>query len=454
MGWSIFDRGPIEPRWRNPQSTAIIGNLCGSQIDDVIRELKTAAHDLHLEQIEKLHYLRIFALGEDRDLDGHPLAARLVLSAVFEGGWLEFMRELVKVGSDRLKQILRYCEAFPTDGDHNDVYEWLLQHREEPQAYHVGTLWDDLQHIKDEYRLWVTIGKHIDEQRAAGTWGSRDPVAIRRKIQEFVRTQDSLPQAPRPAVPWRLRFWEALDLLKMLAILAVLPALLACLSVWICGWNWWHLLWQIPVIGLLLAGAYLLVVLCYELLEGDLVIKPAAGAVAALVAEEDFGIQNQLTLAIAVRNSRFRRLTIRIVLWLANAASKHWYRRGQLVGVDTIHFARFHLIDEGRRMLFMSEFDGGWERYLFDFLGVGSLAVVPIWTNLHGCPKTRFLRFVTKGFAQRFLPFTRAQQQHTHLWYCTVDYLTVAEIKRNAAVRAGLFGSSSRQAAEEWLKLL
>ena len=176
---------------------------------------------------------------------------------------------------------------------------------------------------------------------------------------------------------------------------------------WYFGLSAWHLFWQIPAITLLLGAAYLLLVRCYELIEGDLLVRPAEGRVAALVADEDFGIQNQFTLLAAVRNSRFRRLTIRIVLWLANAVSKHWYRRGKLVGIDTIHFARFNLIDNGRRMLFMSDFDGGWERYLFDFLGVGSLAVVPIWTNLHGCPKTRFLRFTTTGFAQRFLPFTQ-----------------------------------------------
>ena len=105
-------------------------------------------------------------------------------------------------------------------------------------------------------------------------------------------------------------------------------------------------------------------------------------------------------------------------------------------------------------MLFMSDYDGAWNRYLFDFTEVGSLAVVPIWSNLHGCPKARFLRFPTTGFAQRFLPFTRAFQQRTHLWYSAIKDLTVSEIKRNADIRAGLFRRGGKRTVENWLKLL
>ena len=232
------------------------------------------------------------------------------------------------------------------------------------------------------------------------------------------------------------------------------PTVLACLHAWWWACNWWHLLWLIPAISILLVVLYLLIVRVYEITEGDLVIRPKPGQVAEFVEEEDFGIQNQFTMVTAIRDSFFRRLNIRLVLWLANGMSKHWYRRGRLVGIDTIHFARFHLMDGGRRMLFMSDFDGGWERYLFDFLAVGSLAVVPIWTNLHGCPKTRFLRFPTRGFGQRFLSFTRAKQRHTYVWYSAVDHLTVSEIKRNAQIRAGLYGRRSRAGIEKWLKLI
>ena len=42
-------------------------------------------------------------------------------------------------------------------------------------------------------------------------------------------------------------------------------------------------------------------------------------------------------------------------------------------------------------MLFMSDYDGSLDRYLLDFMGVGSRAVIPIASSVAGCPKTRWL---------------------------------------------------------------
>jgi hypothetical protein len=379
---------------------------------------------------------------------------RMFVSAVFEGRKADFLDLLVKAGGDNLKQFLQHCDGFPSNACANEVQEWLQRHAESPQTYHIGTLRDDLNVIRDEYRLRVAIGKYVDRRQAAGAWLDADAVMIHREIRDFVRTQSDLPQGPRPSEPWLLRVMEWLDVSRMFATLAAPPTILACLFVWWFGMSWWSLFWLASVIALVLAILLFAVIRYYEITEGDLVVTPKPGHIAALVEDEDFAIQNQYTMLAPVRDSWFRRLNLRFVLWLANGFSKHWYRSGQLVGIDTIHFARFHLIDNGRRMLFMSDFDGGWERYLFDFLGVGSLAVVPIWTHLHGCPKTRFLRFPTKGFAQRFIPLTRAYQRPTQLWYSALEHLTVAEIKRHQKIRVGLFGRINRRTSEQWLKLI
>ena len=111
-----------------------------------------------------------------------------------------------------------------------------------------------------------------------------------------------------------------------------------------------------------------------------------------IAASENNGVQNQISLVVDVKSSRARRVIITTVLWLVDAVSRQWYTRGRLAGIDTIHFARLFLLKGKRRMLFMSDYDGSWSRYLFDFTGPGSLAVVPIWSSLRGCPKARFLR--------------------------------------------------------------
>ncbi|MCZ6692142.1 MAG: hypothetical protein O7H41_21355 [Planctomycetota bacterium] len=449
-----FGRGLLEPLWRYPQTITVLASLPLDQVGSTVANVKAARDELGLDQLESLHFFRIIVVDEEPDLRGRMLPPRLIVSAVYDGRMAEFLRALVHVAGERLRLILEHCDGFPVGGGPDDVEAWLRQHAERAKTLHIGTFRDKLDFIKEEYRLRLAIGSYVDRRHTAGDWIDGDVVAIRRDIQGFVRAQGDLPHGLRQGVPWWLRLLETLDLLRIVVMLTFLPMVLACLNVWWFGCSWWYLSWLTPMIFLLLIGLYFLVVRMYELTEGDLVTRPKAGHVAALVEEEDFGIQNQFTMLSTVRESWFRRLNLRFVLFLANGFSKHWYRRGQLAGIDTIHFARIHLIDRGRRLLFMSEFDGGWERYLFDFLGVGSFAVVPIWTNLHGCPKTRFLLSATKGFSQRFLPFTRANQRQTNVWYSAIDHLTVAEILRNAEIRAGLFGWRSRAGIEKWLQLI
>ena len=126
-----------------------------------------------------------------------------------------------------------------------------------------------------------------------------------------------------------------------------------------------------------------------ELTEPDVVVRQDDAKVKALEEAEDLTPQNQFTMVAPVRDSAARRLLLRGTLFLSDEFSKHFSTSGRLVGVETIHFARIHQIDQGRRFLFMSDFDGGWNRYLFDFLTTGAFAVVPNWTNLLGCPKTQ-----------------------------------------------------------------
>jgi hypothetical protein len=191
-----------------------------------------------------------------------------------------------------------------------------------------------------------------------------------------------------------------------------------------------------------------------ELTEPDVVIPQDNAAVARLTDFEDFIVQNQFTMVAPVRDSLARRLILKATLYLSDEFSKQFSTTGKLVGIDTIHYARIHQIDEGRRFLFMSDFDGGWDRYLFDFLTTGAFAVVPNWTNLRGCPKTKLLIWPTPGFSQRFLPFTRAQQIHTQVWHSAVADLSLDDVLNHAEIRNGLFANLTGSKAERWVRRL
>lgn len=444
-----FDRS----RWIQPQTLTVFCGLPDAEVAPLRAELPLAAGELALERLECLHVLRLFVIEAADDLRGRRLPARLVLSAVFDGTAAAFLDRWIALAGPRLSALFARCTGSPAAGDDRALRDWLLQHAQRPQTYYIGTVGRRAAEIREGARLRAAIGAFIDAQQAAGIWTHGDPVRIREEIRAFVRTRPDLPQGPRPPKPWAARALQALDLARILVMALVLPAVLA----WLCLPAARHsagvfvLATGLIALGLVVGG--FLVVRLYERLEPDVRVEPRPGEVARLVAMEDRGIQNQFTMLTPVRGSMFRRLNLRLILWLSDTFSRHYWNRGELVGIGTIHFARIHQIDGGRRMLFMSDFDGSWERYLFDFLDVGGLAVVPIWTNLHGCPKARFALWPPRGFAQRFLPFTRANQLPSDLWFSALDHLTVAEILRDARIRDGLFRPLGAAQTRRWLQL-
>ena len=106
-------------------------------------------------------------------------------------------------------------------------------------------------------------------------------------------------------------------------------------------------------------------------------------------------------------------------------------------------------------MFFLSDYDGSWDRYLTDFLTRGGRAVIPIWANCRGCPKTRWMFGITDGFARRFLALTRSYQASAQLWYSACSDLSVSNMVNNAHLREGLFVESMTEAeARTWCERL
>ena len=70
------------------------------------------------------------------------------------------------------------------------------------------------------------------------------------------------------------------------------------------------------------------------------------------------------------------------MLWVGSGAGKK--SNGALSGISTIHFARWVIIDNGTKLLFESNYDGSWERYIDDFIDKASVGLNAIWGN---CPE-------------------------------------------------------------------
>ena len=108
---------------------------------------------------------------------------------------------------------------------------------------------------------------------------------------------------------------------------------------------------------------------------------PSREHVAELTAREDHGTPNPFTAYGRVKPGLVRAVTIRVALRGLDYASRHVFARDNLAGVRTIHFARWVLIDDGRRVVFASNYDGSQESYMDDFIDRVAWGVNLVFSN-------------------------------------------------------------------------
>ena len=109
--------------------------------------------------------------------------------------------------------------------------------------------------------------------------------------------------------------------------------------------------------------------------------KPVTGSPAL---REDAVAQNQLTVVTVIDPTRVDR--VRAVMASIDSYATRLAPPGSLIGISTIHFARWLLIDQGRRLLFVSDYDGSWESYIDEFAEMILTGLDAIWETSYGMP--------------------------------------------------------------------
>jgi hypothetical protein len=159
----------------------------------------------------------------------------------------------------------------------------------------------------------------------------------------------------------------------------------------------------------------------------------------ANAASEDRATQNALTHLVPLKKGLIRSFTLRGVhRYLAGVARDYFDHVEMLGGIPSIHFAKWLLIDGGRRLLFFSNYDGSWESYLGDFVDGAAAGLNLAWTCTEGYPRTRLLYAGGANDEQRFKAWARAHQRPTEVFYSAYPRSTVATINNATWIRHGL----------------
>ena len=97
--------------------------------------------------------------------------------------------------------------------------------------------------------------------------------------------------------------------------------------------------------------------------------------------------QNQLTLVTVIRPAQAER--VRAVMSAIDSYARRLSPPGSLIGISTIHFVRWLVIDDGRRLMMVSDYDGSWENYIDEFAEMIVSGLDAIWETAIGYPARR-----------------------------------------------------------------
>jgi len=388
-------------------------------------------------QFDRLHYAR-FVILEDQTMDditvcGLPRVnypTYLAFLGDCDGPADELLAEMVKRASDGLRRIFMYCDGFDVDAD---LLVWIKAGNVSSAANYVNWIGRTVRQVTEEEALHQALERFLQENSTS--LRPMQPGQLRERLKVFVAGEQQAgrltltPPKPTP-LGWQIR-------------------------------NFLHLV-GIPIVLLVLSPP-LLLALPFFLIQlrrcerSDPEIAPRVDPDHAnlLSSLEDHDMTNQFSAMGSVKPGLFRRITMILVLGAIGYTARHIFNRGRLARVTSIQFARWVFLDDKRRVIFASNYDGSLESYMDDFINKVAFGLNIVFSNGIGYPRTKWLVLNGAKDEQRFKDYLRRHQIPTQVWYNAHPGLTALDKWRNSLIREGLERMSMTNGEiQEWLRLL
>lgn len=428
-------------------SLSVVARIVPDQLaglEDVLKEIGRDPDGNPLVpfgKLDKVHYARFVVLREAIDLKGKLIPPTLLFTTNFDGSKKAHLRDVVAAAGDGLDQVFSHCEGYPRQPNAETRLTYLRRHAVKTQAFYVNTVPRTVRQVADEGRLRKAIQGFLDSHDFSG----ETPEGVHRKLRELVGADADLKWALAPP-PSDL----GLRIRRTLKFAALVVAGLAFLALALLL----PLVVGLPVLLLLIA--FLVVLRLHEVFNYPELVRPPNERLEHNEADEDLQVQNELSTVGFLQKGLFRRLLTRALFWFLDFGAKNLYYKGNLAGVDTIQFARWVIIDGGRRVFFFSNYDGSLDGYNNDFVDRVAFGLNLAFSGGNGWPRTRYIFFDGANDEQGFKFYLRNYQIDTRVWYTAPAYqgLKALNVAQNAKIRAGLAAPLTGRKAEEWLRLL
>jgi len=369
-----------------------------------------------LRSIGTIHYSR-WVIVDETVLDNKTLPPQLVFSSNFDGDVNQHIEDLAGALGNLADDIYTNCIDYTA----NDRAGYFRKIRTREMAFYQGSPGRTVKIIGQERQL----KDRIFQLKNKGDWKGKSAQFIHQSIQKEVFADPEFEWAKTnlktPGINWIALILFGLVLLILSPILIL-----------------WALFIQV----------------FYESRDKHGVLKPNQlndTHLTKMQLDEDFEMQNQFSQILNMKPGRARLITVNALYVFTRVLIKIFFVKGKLMGIPTIHFARWVMVNDNKRMLFFSNFDGSWTQYLGDFIDKSGWGLTGIFGNTIGFPKSLFLILKGAYDQQRFLAWSRNTQIQTQLWYTASTAQSIKNINNNTLIRNELSQALSEKKAQLFL---
>jgi uncharacterized membrane protein YphA (DoxX/SURF4 family) len=405
-------------RWRRQKPLTLVAPVRAGEEEALARILAEIDADLlgnpyiHFGEDRISHFARfLFATDPDQGL-------QLVFASTYNGSLEEYAAELVRV-SPGLDDIWGRCEGYP---GREGFYRFVRRAARRNRAVFMGF-------------------------PRASVAGIRRNNALRGEIESFL----DLPQ-----VAAYLRFPGVGPFLRLLERLAVPPPLLVRIERWLrdavrAVLSFAQLVFR--TVGVQVAYWIVQWITDATFSKTQSVCGDVAGQRAyfeqlnRLEATENRFVQNSFTVFAPVVPG-WKRLRLRLAMLLGAPLVRYGWPEGDFAGVFTLHNFRWLLLDRGRYLMFMSDFDFSAENYLGDFLAQLDWGLDLFYSSCEGYPPAGMKN------VGPFVRWIRDHQLVTRVYYCAYPRTTVLHILTNQQIAETIGRPYDPQAARAWMNTL
>ena len=387
-------------------------------VAEILRELGNPSNLkadslLNRENFPEVHFAR-WIIAPATTIKGKRIAASVVYSSNFDGTADAHIQNLIEKTSDFLDRLFKHCEGY---GGRDQLSSYISRHRIRVPALWVGAINRTVDQIHNEMDLHRAVAEFVNNNSEVL---ESDEVALR-EIKKWLAKDENLDRFAWARKKWvRPRMWWIPTFFILL--LTVIPLLIIDLLLI----PFLHLFYErrLEPLGMDLNQVD------HKHIESNMKV-------------ENKVYQNQLS-QVFITKPGLRRVMLGMQLAATQILARTVFVHGILLGTPTIHFARWNMLDGGKRFVFFSNFDGSYDEYLGDFVDNSGWGLNAIYGAAKGYPRTKF--FFGGGSYQvgQFLGWGRYCQVETQAWYSAYPNIGLEQIINNSELRRGLFGSGFR----------